>query len=92
MVSCNFPKKESSKIVSATIIGTIKEKANLLDRRKAFHISNYGAINNILLSDIIGLTKLKGAVVTLDTCLPARATSRMTVDVVKNATKEQEQL
>ena len=88
MPTCIFPENELSETVSPAIINTIKEKSKLLDQWRDYHHSKYGNTHNTPLSDSMGLTKLKGGGVMSDTCLPARAISRMTVDAVEKTIKE----
>ena len=76
----------------ATIINTIKEKANLLDQWRVFHKAKYEDTDDIPSSDSVGLTNLKEAVVMSDTCNPARATSVNIVDAIKAALEEKAEL
>ena len=78
--------------MSAAIIDTIKEKANLLDQWRAFHRAKYGETDDIPSSDSMGLTKLKRAVINSDTCNHARATRTNINDVIKEVIKEKAEL
>ena len=64
------------------MIDIINEKANLVDQWRAFYKDKYGDNNNILLSDSIGLSKFKKAIVMFDTCYGARATSKYILDEI----------
>ena len=87
MSSCIFPENELSETVRTANIDTIKEKSKLLDQWRDYHHSKYGDTHDIPSSDSMGLTKLKGGGVMSDTCLPARAISRMIVDAVEKTIK-----
>ena len=86
--SCIFPEDERSETVCRSILETLKEKAQLLEKWRATHEKMFGADHDIPSAEEMHMSKLEGGTITTDACNAARLESSKIADEVVKAVKE----